>query len=58
MMKEELFYLPRVKAILEMIQIGDIMPNEIEMVYNLLCKFTDIFARLVKEVKPASHMKY
>lgn len=34
---------PRVEAILEMIQMGNIMPDEIKMVCNLLHQYADIF---------------
>ncbi|KAF8437266.1 hypothetical protein L210DRAFT_3356921, partial [Boletus edulis BED1] len=49
---------PRVEAILHAVQIGNISSDETTMVHNLLREFADVFALSVKEVKPASPMKY
>ncbi|KAF8432103.1 hypothetical protein L210DRAFT_3414528, partial [Boletus edulis BED1] len=47
-----------VEAILHVVQIDNISPDETTMVCNLLREFADVFALSVKEVKPASPMKY
>ena len=52
------FYPPRVNTILDTVQIGAISPDESIKVRALLRKFADIFALLVKEVKPISTTKY
>ena len=52
------FHLPQVEAILNAIQIGNISPDETTKVRDLLREFADVFALSVKEVKPASSMKY
>ena len=52
------FYPPRVEAILNMVQIGNITPDKLTKVCNLLQEFADVFALSIKEVKPTSPTKY
>ena len=52
------FHPPRMDAILNAVHIGNITPEESEMVRNLLREFADVFALSVKEVKPLPSIKY
>ena len=56
--KEGPFYPPRVNAILDIVQIGAISPDESIKVRALIREFADVFALSVKEVKPISTIKY
>lgn len=52
------FHPPRVEAILKAVRFGDLPPDELKQVQDLVAEFADTFALSVKEVKPVSFIKF
>ncbi|KIK18714.1 hypothetical protein PISMIDRAFT_79387, partial [Pisolithus microcarpus 441] len=57
-MEKGLFYPPRVCRVVETVQYGDLLSEELKQVQMLVAEFADTFALSVQEVKPVDFIKF